>query len=211
MFKSKNKDKELQKYFKLFDEHVNDESEYNYYSTLYKKIKVDYQNQIKNKKFDINVERTRLKSKTGQHVGISGNMIVNLVIIAMSILINGIIVAYSISDYSNKFQIVVMTAFASFIVIVFKTYKDFYKDNKKDHLFNICLEVLDEIEEEVKEEKAIKKEQVERIEQQIKLEQTVHKKSITDNVILTAAMEVAPSMAKGDGFLGKLFKKSKKK
>jgi long-subunit acyl-CoA synthetase (AMP-forming) len=211
MFKAKNKDKELEKYFMLFDEHAGDESEYSYYNTLYKRIKVDYQNGIRNKKIDIGVERARLKAKAGQHIGISGNMTVNLVVMAITILANGIILAYSVSDYTNKFLIVILTALAAFTVIMYNAYKHFYKDNKKDQLFSICLSVLEEIEEEIKEEKALKKEQAEKVEQQAKVVQNVHEKSIMNKVVLPAAMEVAASIVKGEGLLGKLFRKSRRK
>ncbi|ERI91028.1 hypothetical protein HMPREF1982_03393 [Clostridiales bacterium oral taxon 876 str. F0540] len=146
--RNNNHKKNMSNYLKIIDESLNDSDEYNYYNLLYNSIKERYLEKIKNQELDIKVEKIRLKSKSGGYSGSVTSFSVNLIILALTIFMTGFIQAYSVSDYKYKFAVIIAISIAFYIIILNVISKDALK--RKDYISAICLDVLDNIEHEMK-------------------------------------------------------------
>lgn len=133
----------------IFQKYIEDEENYKHYEDLYKEIRETYEDKIKKKQIDINVERVRLKTHTGKYNTFIKSFHGNIIILAMSTLINSIIVGYSVSDYSSisKFLIIFGCGILFCSFLIFTIYKTVNNDD--GFVKDLCLQVLDDIEKEL--------------------------------------------------------------
>ena len=133
-------------YKDYLDDSTNEDNKHFY--EFYNKIKIDYINKIEIGDLCICEEIARLKKKKGDFDNGTRNNNLNFIVGILTALLNGIVVAYSTLQSEYKFAIII------FITIFFFAYSFFnlWKDKTNSWIHGLCLQVLEDIEQEIKEQ-----------------------------------------------------------
>ncbi|EDS77092.1 hypothetical protein CBC_A1685 [Clostridium botulinum C str. Eklund] len=138
---------DLDIYYKEFSEHINNNKQYQYYEGLRDKIKNDYIEKIKDKKININVEKLRLNLLISNMESTIRNEVMSIAMISISILASGIINA--VANFKSFWGTVIFCNACS-VGILLPYLKAFKREPHKLFLYKTCLEILEEIKNEIK-------------------------------------------------------------
>ncbi|AUM91525.1 hypothetical protein [Clostridium botulinum] len=145
--------------FNEFRDHINNNSEYDYYNCLYKKIKKDYKKKIKKNEINALSERVRLQSKIDNYNNGILNNVIALIIFSLSILFNGVISALGVAKVNVYIIMVVAMVFSGVILLgIIYIFSD--KDSKELFLCRICLNVINDIIEDTNQGRIVRRKHI---------------------------------------------------
>lgn len=202
-------------YKEIFQEHIDNEEGYKEIEGLYNYIKQDYMDKIKNGKIDIKIEKARLERDINQLKITSVPNYISFTILAVTVLVNGIITAYTQykGSVNNCYYITTITIIFVIAIFVagFSSSKEFAGEDKKVIVSKLCLRILDDIQNEIVEKQTREEEEKENTEKQKRIEGYINSRNSISSVMIPVAFEVAADILKKDSFIKRIFGKFKSK
>jgi hypothetical protein len=195
----------IEKYLQLFNEHINDEKDYVFYNQLYCKIKEIYYKKLQASEIDIKSEKARLQDSLGRYKESVSNVNIQLAIGILTIVITNIIQAITLMQDKYRNGISILISIGVLVNFLFSIAKA--KDKEKDFIYGLSLTVLEDIENEMQEERAQLENKEDKMEESA---EPINTNDVLNTLILPAIFEVAASAIKKDGLVRKLFRKKKK-
>lgn len=144
-------------YKEIFLEHINNDDDYKNSQDLYELIEKEYVNKI-NSGMNIRIEKASLERYINQCKITSVHNYIAFYLLAITVLINGIITAYTqYKGFINNYYYIIAFSTIMFITIILiglSSSKEFAGEDRKAIVLKLCLRILNDIEQEMVEQKA---------------------------------------------------------
>lgn len=196
-----------------FNKYINDENKHNRYNhiqELYLKAREHYNKKIKDKDFDIKIEKIKIEKKLGNYSGIMSKSNEAIFVGIFSGVFPLFIERIGLFDEGGNMIRTMLYFFYVLILVAFTFGPTIKKDSTKDAMLYICLNVLNEIEKEIIDEKLKLREEADKkvtTLSQATFEQPFDKRTVLKEIVAPAIMEVAATIIKKDSWFKRVFKK----
>ncbi|MBM7869254.1 hypothetical protein JOC70_000723 [Clostridium pascui] len=190
--------------------------EYNDIEKIYNDIREYYKEKIKNKEINLSVEKIRLERSLGKHSGAGFSYSIAFIIaIAGGIFSSIIQQIIKIVEMENNFKtsgivISIFVLLGVYLYAIFALGKDLNKYKPRDVMLNISLKVIEELEKEMNENKAIQEKEVNREKTIEQIKQHIDSANTIKNTVLPVMAEIAATSIVRKGIISKLIRKMRK-